>query len=95
MGLVMIGLRDASLTWCNGTLMGSRGSFLLSRLANYFPDRFLKFAWLDVAYQAPVGLFDVGALNALSEKMMGYPAFSYWDFFTDEDTADLMDRNVR
>lgn len=72
-----------------------RGSFLLSRMANYFPDRFLKFAWLDTAYQAPSGTFDIKALNHMLEKLLGYQAFAYWYFIQEPDAAELMDRDVR
>lgn len=71
-----------------------RGSFLVSRLANYFPERFLKFVFLDVAYQAPTGHLNVDAINDTSEKMLGYPVFGYWYFFNAADAAELMDRNV-
>lgn len=71
-----------------------RGSRLISRLANYFPERFLKFAFLDVAYQPPTGNFNVDAINDMSEKMLGYPIFGYWYFFNDAEAAGLMDRNV-
>ena len=71
-----------------------RGSFLVSRLANYFPERFLKFVFLDVAYQAPTGHFSLDAINDMSEKALGYPIFGYWYFFNDAEAAELMDRNV-
>lgn len=71
-----------------------RGSFLVSRLANYFPERFLKFVFLDVAYQPPTGPFNLDAINDMSEKMLGYPVFGYWYFFNSADAAELMNRNV-
>lgn len=70
------------------------GSFLLSRLANYFPERFISFAFLDVAYQAPSGPFSVEAINQFAEKTFGYPTFGYWLFFNDPDAADMMNRVV-
>lgn len=76
------------------TILFIRGSFMVSRLANYFPERFLKFVFIDIAYQAPRGYFNVDAINATSEKMLGYPIFGYWYFFNDADAAELMDRNV-
>lgn len=72
-----------------------RGSGLLSRLVNYFPERFLKLAFLDVGYVAPSDdTFDLDAFNETMEKTIGYPAFAYWNFFTAPDAAELMDRNV-
>jgi len=70
------------------------GSFLMSRLANYFPERFISFAFLDVAYQAPSGPFSVEAINEITEKTCGYPIFGYWYFFNDPDAADMMNRDV-
>lgn len=70
------------------------GSFLVSRLANHFPERFLKFVFIDVAYQAPIGHLNVDAITELSEKMLGYPVFGYWYSFNDADAAELIDRNV-
>lgn len=76
------------------TALFIRGSFLVSRLANYFPERFLKFVFLDIAYQVPTGHLDVDAINDMSEKMLGYPVFGYWKFFNSADAAELIDRNV-
>lgn len=64
-------------------------------MANYFPEHFHKFAWLDIGYQPPAGTFDIKALNSMLEKMIGYPAFAYWHFIEEADAAELMDRNVR
>ena len=75
--------------------LGHRGSFLLSRLANYFPERFTKFAWLDVGYVAPsTEEFFVDAINEVSQQLLGYPIFRYWHFFNDADAGELMDKNV-
>ena len=66
----------------------------MSRLANYFPERFISFAFLDVAYQAPSRPFSVDAINEMTEKMLGYAIFGYWHFFNDPDAADMMSRDV-
>ena len=72
-----------------------RGSFLLSRIANYYPERFLAFTWLAIAYSPPAGKFSVDDINAASERRLGYPFFGYWEFFNDPKTVELVDRNVR
>lgn len=72
----------------------NRGSFLLSRLANFFPERFVKFVFVDVGYQAPTASFDIDAINDISKKQLGYTIFGYWYFFNEEDAAELIDRNV-
>lgn len=71
-----------------------RGSFLLSRIANYYPDRFLAFTWLAIAYSPPSGPFSVDKINADSERELGYPFFGYWEFFNDPKTVELVDHNV-
>ena len=72
-----------------------RGSILLSRIANYYPDRFLAWTWLAVGYVPPSkGPFPVDEINAASEVRLGYPCFGYWEFFNDPKTVELVDRNV-
>ena len=66
----------------------------MSRLANYFPERFVKFAFLGVAYQAPSGRFDVDKINEITKEHIGYEIFGYWHFFNDPDAADMMNRDV-
>lgn len=76
-------------------LISIRGSILLSRLANYHPTRFTKFAWIDVAYQPPTDQkFSVEAINEMTTKALGYPIFAYWLFFNDADAGKLMDDHV-
>ncbi|KAL8906814.1 MAG: hypothetical protein Q9207_001802 [Kuettlingeria erythrocarpa] len=69
------------------------GSFLLSRLANYHPDRISAYAFLDVGYKPPLGRFDVDELNDETERTLGYPIFGYWHFFNSPDGADIMTDN--
>ena len=72
-----------------------RGSTFLSRLANYHPTRFTKFAWLDVAYKPPTGEpFSAEAVNEATEKALGYPIFGYWLFFRDDDAGRMIDEHV-
>ena len=75
-------------------LVFGRGSSLLSRLANYHPSRFSKYAWLDVGYRPPAGPFDLDAINKMTEQNLGYPIFGYWHFFNDEDAEDMMNNHV-
>ncbi|KAL8641250.1 MAG: hypothetical protein Q9228_001921 [Teloschistes exilis] len=67
-----------------------RGSFLLSRLANYHPDRFIAYVFLDIGYWAPYADFDVDAINAQAERQFGYSIFGYWHFFNAPDSAQIM-----
>ncbi|PBP21085.1 alpha/beta-hydrolase [Diplocarpon rosae] len=73
------------------------GSFLLSRLANYFPDLFLKLAFLDVGYSTPGhGLTreTVEFVNKSVQEAMGFEIFGYFLFFDEEDAAELMGLNA-
>ncbi|KAF5347405.1 hypothetical protein D9758_011298 [Tetrapyrgos nigripes] len=67
------------------TLAVYRGSKTTSRLANYFPERFLSYAFLAVGYMTPT-MFATPyeeSLN-LSKAVLGYENFGYWDFFSSE-----------
>ena len=71
-----------------------RGSSFLSRLSYYHPERFSKYAFLDVAYAPPMGHFSIDALNERTERLLGYPIFGYWHFFNEPDASELMDQKV-
>ncbi|KAF5345609.1 hypothetical protein D9758_015153 [Tetrapyrgos nigripes] len=61
------------------------GSKTVSRLANYFPERFHSCAFLSVGYMTPA-LFATPfeeRIN-LSKAVLGYDNFGYWDFFSSE-----------
>ncbi|KZS99619.1 epoxide hydrolase [Laetiporus sulphureus 93-53] len=51
------------------------GCALVSRLANYFPERFLAFAFLAAAL-------------AGTKQVLGYEAYGYWEFFVRDEEAD-------
>ena len=79
----------------NKGLCECRGSFVLSRLANYYPERFIKFCWMDVGYAVPTGkVWDTDAIDKIAEQILGAPIFGYWHFFNDEDAGPLMERDV-
>lgn len=75
-------------------LTNDRGSFLLSRTANYFEDRFLAFAWLSIGYSPPGGKFSVDEINAMSRERLGWTVFGYWYFFDEPDAPELLNHNV-
>ncbi len=66
--------------------MFNRGSFLVSRLANYYHDdaRFLAFAFFAVSYQPD---FDIKATNAKSKQLLGYEILGYWFFLAQDEHA--------
>ncbi|KAG6812245.1 hypothetical protein H0H92_003785 [Tricholoma furcatifolium] len=68
------------------------GSVLLSRIANYFPERFFAFGFLAVGYVAP-NTVKFADLSAELAKLAGYELFGYWNFFAEEGSSELIDRN--
>lgn len=51
---------------------------MTSRLANYYPERFLAFGFVSVAYIPPSPDLDVGKLCQLTKEVLGYEEFGYW-----------------
>ncbi|KAL8750491.1 MAG: hypothetical protein Q9199_007035 [Rusavskia elegans] len=70
------------------------GSFLLSRLANYHPERILAYIFLAVGYKPPYDHFDVDVINDLTQRRFGYPIFGYWHFFNSAEAADIMTEQI-
>ncbi|MCJ1248199.1 hypothetical protein MMC30_005416 [Trapelia coarctata] len=66
------------------------GSAVLSRLAQFHPDRFLSYAFLAGGFSAG-GAFDLDAVNAMTKKMLGFSALGYWKFFNEDDAGDVID----
>jgi soluble epoxide hydrolase/lipid-phosphate phosphatase len=75
-----------------------RGSFLLSRLANFYPSLFTKLVFLDIGYSAPghgLTRTTVSYINHSVQSALGYSVFGYFLFFEEENVAKLLDENVR
>lgn len=73
------------------------GSSILSRLANYHPERFLLYAFLDIGYTPPgrgLDLQTVKHVNASVKEHAGFEIFGYWLFFMEEDAASLLNEHV-
>jgi pimeloyl-ACP methyl ester carboxylesterase len=70
------------------------GSFLLSRLANYFPDRLLTCSFLAVPYTKPGDHFDLDMINAMTKTRMGYERFGYIKFFEKDEAGDMLNEHV-
>ncbi|CAL3965198.1 unnamed protein product [Diplocarpon coronariae] len=64
----------------------SRGSFLLSRLANNFPDLFMNFAFVGAGET-------IQFVNISAQEAMGFGIWGYLLFF-DENAAELMGLNL-
>lgn len=70
------------------------GSILLSRLANYFPERLLSCTFLAVPYSKPGEHFDLDAVNAMTKHLLGNERFGYLKFFVEDRAGDVLDRYV-
>ena len=71
---------------------------ILSRMANYYPDRFLKYAFVDIGYSPPgISLTPdlINNIDTMTKTHNGFECFGYFLFFQDEDAAKLMDKHVR
>jgi len=68
------------------------GCGLLSRLANYYADRFIAFSFLAVGYVPPS---DKGFEDnlALGKKLAGYELFGYWPFFAENGAHKIIEKN--
>ncbi|KAG6812244.1 hypothetical protein H0H92_003784 [Tricholoma furcatifolium] len=69
------------------------GCGLLSRLANYFPDRFLAFGFLAVGYTPPSNIKYADILPQ-TVKIAGYELFGYWSFFAAEEAPEMIEKNI-
>jgi pimeloyl-ACP methyl ester carboxylesterase len=70
------------------------GCTLLSRLADYFPERLLSCSFLDVPYMKPGVHFDLETVNTGTRSVMGFERFGYLEFFVRDEAGDVLDRFV-
>ncbi|KAL4799914.1 Alpha/Beta hydrolase protein [Aspergillus venezuelensis] len=69
------------------------GCTLLSRLADYYPDRLLSATFLDVPYAKPGQHFDLAIVNAMTKQFLGFERFGYLDFFSKPGTGNVLDQH--
>lgn len=71
------------------------GSVLSQRTYLHHPELFSGMVLLNTAYMVPSRqLFDLTAVNELTERTMGYAQFAYWEFFTAPDAAKIIGENL-
>ncbi|KAB8231984.1 alpha/beta fold hydrolase [Aspergillus alliaceus] len=68
------------------------GCTLLSRMADYFPERLLSCAFLDVPYALPGVRFDLGVVNEMTKAVLGFERFGYVGFLAGKGTGEVLDR---
>ncbi|KAL3467338.1 Alpha/Beta hydrolase protein [Aspergillus heterothallicus] len=69
------------------------GCTLLSRLADYFPNRLLSCTFLDVPYAKPAERFDLNMVNVLTKQFLGFEKFGYIAFFVKDDAGRILDQH--
>jgi hypothetical protein len=75
-----------------------RGSFLLSRLANYHPSHFSSYIFIDHGYIAPGRSPTISSIQQINDSMqskLGFSIFGYFLFLNEEDAPRLLDEHVR
>ena len=80
--------------FCACAKHNGRGSGLLSRLANYHPERIRAYVFMDIGYSAPNPNFSIDEVNEKSTQVIGYPIMGYYHFVNSADAAELLDRKV-
>jgi soluble epoxide hydrolase/lipid-phosphate phosphatase len=71
------------------------GSALAQRTYLHNRELFVAIILLNTAYMVPSSQpFDLAAVNEFTEKTLGYPQFSYWEFFTAPDAAEIINGNL-
>lgn len=75
-----------------------RGSFLLSRLANYNPKRFSAYIFIDHGYIVPGQGLKTEVIKNVNDSVqasLGFSIFGYFLFFDEDDASSMMDKHVR
>ncbi|KUJ11476.1 putative epoxide hydrolase [Mollisia scopiformis] len=70
------------------------GSFMLSRFANYYPERFFSCSFLAVPYIAPGRSMSADPINVLTKQKLGYEMYGYRKFFEKEDAAQILKAHI-
>lgn len=71
---------------------------ILSRLANWHPERFLLYVFIDIGYSPPdmaLNYETVRNINKHAKATVGFEVFGYFMFFDEPDAAELLNKNVR
>lgn len=72
-----------------------RGSGVVSRLANYFPARYVAYALFSVAFMVPDPNKSLESVVAFMTEHLGYNPYGYWYFFNEDDAGEVMTAHVR
>ncbi|QKX58074.1 uncharacterized protein TRUGW13939_05195 [Talaromyces rugulosus] len=70
------------------------GSTVLSRLADYFPQRLASCTFLSVPYTRPGDPFDLQVVNAMTRQFLGFERFGYIEFFVRKESGRVVDEHI-
>ncbi|KAJ6493063.1 alpha/beta-hydrolase [Mycena sanguinolenta] len=70
------------------------GSYLVSRMWHYFPQRVLGITLLGVGYMAADGA-NPFTQGELIKSMVGYDVFAYMRFFVEPDASEIIEKNMQ
>jgi soluble epoxide hydrolase / lipid-phosphate phosphatase len=71
------------------------GSATAQRVYLWKPDRCVGLILLNVAYIPPNDQpFDVATINDMTEKMIGYPMYAYWELFSIPEGGKILSQHV-
>lgn len=70
------------------------GTYLLSRLYNYYPARLLSLTLISVPYVAPPSSFNIEAINQTTRELIGFEKFGYCEFLASDHSPELIGKHV-
>ncbi|GJE91560.1 alpha/beta hydrolase [Phanerochaete sordida] len=70
------------------------GSLAVSRLSNYFPERFLAYAFLAVQFLPPEVPANFSAVLAAQQAQYGYELYGYWLFYAEHDANAIIQAHM-
>lgn len=73
----------------------NRGCRVASRLANFYPTRFIAFAFFAVGYTPPNAALSWTQANEMIKGMLKRDITGYQAWFSSNETAKILENNVR
>ncbi|KAF9635093.1 putative alpha beta hydrolase fold-1 protein [Lasiodiplodia theobromae] len=70
------------------------GSYYAQRLYLWHPELVVGLGMLSAPYMPPDAPFDLAGANAATEAATGWPRLAYWELFTAEDAAKVLDGHL-
>ena len=70
------------------------GTFVLSRLINYYPDKLLSVTFISLPYTPPAMHFDLSVMNGLMQKLIGIEKFGYIQFLAEDRSSAIIEKHV-